>query len=271
MGQSYGTVGFAAPELSNDAHAATFAADIYSLGQIIGWALVGQEPHANVPLLPSTEPWRGVAKAATRFDAAQRPQSCDAFLALLASELDEPPEVPANAGEALLAELRGGDSSALHRLCALAARNPQDYDLYIDVLPQLTDDEVIEAVRRDRPATLEVAEAMARHVGGDWQYRDFKWANAVIRLPWRIARRAAADQDWELLESAFETVAQWDELWDQWDVQKAIRSWLRDLKGDAARITARILQVHPDSAPHFADLADDRRVDQRLRAAVRQT
>jgi serine/threonine protein kinase len=111
MGQSYGTVGFAAPELSNDAHAATFAADIYSLGQIIGWALVGQEPHANVPLLPSTEPWRGVAKAATRFDAAQRPQSCDAFLALLASELDEPPEVPANAGEALLAELHGGDSS----------------------------------------------------------------------------------------------------------------------------------------------------------------
>jgi serine/threonine protein kinase len=39
-GTMFGTEGFADPELSADAHNAGPEADIYSIGQIIGWALL---------------------------------------------------------------------------------------------------------------------------------------------------------------------------------------------------------------------------------------
>jgi serine/threonine protein kinase len=47
-GAAFGTDGWAAPELSSDAHAAGPPADIYSIGQIIGWAVIGQLPQANI-------------------------------------------------------------------------------------------------------------------------------------------------------------------------------------------------------------------------------
>ncbi|MFD5453627.1 protein kinase domain-containing protein [Streptomyces olivaceus] len=47
-----GTEEFAAPELSLTPHEATYASDIYSLGQVIGWIVTGRRPQANVPLLP---------------------------------------------------------------------------------------------------------------------------------------------------------------------------------------------------------------------------
>src|ERR1700735_188014 len=42
IGAAFGTDGWAAPELSTDAHAVGPQADIYSIGQIIGWAVTGQ-------------------------------------------------------------------------------------------------------------------------------------------------------------------------------------------------------------------------------------
>lgn len=44
VGRSYGKVGFAAPELATDAHAAGPASDIYSIGQLIGWVVTGRNP-----------------------------------------------------------------------------------------------------------------------------------------------------------------------------------------------------------------------------------
>lgn len=78
-----GTEGFAAPELSQNAHTAGPTADIYSLGQLIGWALLQHWPQPNIPLIPPDEPWRAVVHAATQYDPAQRPATIDAFLAML--------------------------------------------------------------------------------------------------------------------------------------------------------------------------------------------
>lgn len=47
------TEGFAAPEPSINAHAASVSADTYSLGQLIGWAVLRQWPQANIPLAPA--------------------------------------------------------------------------------------------------------------------------------------------------------------------------------------------------------------------------
>ncbi|NIL64694.1 protein kinase domain-containing protein [Salinispora arenicola] len=106
IGGRFGTEGFAAPELSVDAHAVGPQADIYSIGQIIGWALTEEWPRANVPLLPGAGPWRNIAKAATRPDPADRPATVDDLLTLIGYELDDPPEIPVNHGEQLLKELR---------------------------------------------------------------------------------------------------------------------------------------------------------------------
>jgi hypothetical protein len=82
-GTGFGTEGFAAPELSEDAHKVTAAADIYSLGQVIGAMLTGRRPQANIPLLPPPGPWRTVVEQATRSSPADRPQNVDEFLSLL--------------------------------------------------------------------------------------------------------------------------------------------------------------------------------------------
>lgn len=82
-GQFLGTDGFAAPEQAIDAHNATPSADLYSLGQIIGWARTGKTPTDGVPLLPASEPWRSVVAAATVWDPSARPQNVYEFRDLM--------------------------------------------------------------------------------------------------------------------------------------------------------------------------------------------
>jgi eukaryotic-like serine/threonine-protein kinase len=82
-GTGFGTEGYAAPELSEDAHEATEAADIYSLGQVIGAVLTRSRPQANTPLLPPPGPWRAIVEEATRRSPADRPQDVSQFLRLL--------------------------------------------------------------------------------------------------------------------------------------------------------------------------------------------
>ncbi|MEV8441903.1 serine/threonine-protein kinase [Actinosynnema sp. NPDC051121] len=73
--EPFGTVGFAAPEQAIDAHEVAASADLYSLGQIIGWARTGREPRNGAPLVPEDEPWRSIVVAATQRDPAARPQN----------------------------------------------------------------------------------------------------------------------------------------------------------------------------------------------------
>lgn len=82
-GTGYGTEGFAAPELSLDAHQAAPPADIYSVGQIIGAVVTGRAPQANIPLIPPSGPWQRVVEHATRHDPSARPQSVDDLLDLI--------------------------------------------------------------------------------------------------------------------------------------------------------------------------------------------
>ncbi|MFF0123942.1 protein kinase [Micromonospora arida] len=89
-GGSFGSEGYAAPELYTDAHGAGPQADIYSIGQIIGWALLQTEPRANVPHLPPEGPWRTVVEISTHLDPQLRPNSVDDLLAIIAAELDPP-------------------------------------------------------------------------------------------------------------------------------------------------------------------------------------
>jgi serine/threonine protein kinase len=83
-----GTEGFAAPELSHNAHAAGPAADIYSVGQLIGRACLGSWPQANIPLLPDDPGWRDIVEAATRYEPADRPATVDDLQILIGQYLE---------------------------------------------------------------------------------------------------------------------------------------------------------------------------------------
>ena len=112
VGVSYGTAGFAAPELSVDAHdARTAAADIYSIGQVIGWIRMDRVLRLMFLCCPGLVAGRRL-KACTKSNQRSRPQSYAAFLDLLTREIDEPPVVPVNMGDALLMELGGGRAEA---------------------------------------------------------------------------------------------------------------------------------------------------------------
>ncbi|GIH05702.1 hypothetical protein Rhe02_37690 [Rhizocola hellebori] len=88
VGEFYGSLGYAAPELHTDAHAVGTQTDIFSIGQIIGWALLQTEPRANVPHLPPPGPWRAIVEAATHPDPQQRPATVDDLLTLIVTELE---------------------------------------------------------------------------------------------------------------------------------------------------------------------------------------
>ncbi|MFC0030109.1 serine/threonine-protein kinase [Micromonospora chaiyaphumensis] len=82
-GSGYGTVGFAAPELSLDAHQVGPPADIYSIGQIIGAILTGRSPQANIALIPPSGPWTALVEYTTLHDPSARPQTVDDLLDLI--------------------------------------------------------------------------------------------------------------------------------------------------------------------------------------------
>jgi hypothetical protein len=112
LGIAFGTVGFGAPELSPDPHQAGPPADIYSIGQVIGWAVTGQVPQANTPLIPPGGPWRQVVRTATQRDPARRPATVDALLELVAEELDYARPDSGEAARALGARARDRDLHA---------------------------------------------------------------------------------------------------------------------------------------------------------------
>lgn len=271
-GRLYGTEGFAAPELSVDAHNATPAADIYSIGQLIGWALTRSDPQANVPLLPAAGPWRVVVGEATRLEPARRPQTVDDLLALVADELDEPEEDAFALAERLASDAQSGDPSAGARLFELChSQGSGSHDVHVDVLPHLPSSAVRVAVRDVPEAVLAAVRTLQDPRDIEWGDRSFKWADQVILLLLHIAEAAADAATLELLAEAGEALFAWDGRWDQWDPQPRIRRWLSSLTDDTARVVARALRRHPDSARHFRDVADNRNADPRIRAAVRSS
>jgi serine/threonine protein kinase len=79
-----GTEGFTAPEVYRDGNAATPACDIYSLGRIVGWLLIGRpiEPGKPVPL-EADSCWERFVSHTTSEDPAERPQTIGDAMKLL--------------------------------------------------------------------------------------------------------------------------------------------------------------------------------------------
>ncbi|MFJ6861742.1 hypothetical protein [Streptomyces werraensis] len=83
-----------------------------------------------------------------------------------------------------------------------------------------------------------------------------------------VARLAAREEQWALLDTAVQGMCDWDGRFDRWKPRDDIKDWMRELTGHAANIVASALRAQPDGAHFLYELADDRRVDQAIRSAV---
>ncbi|MEU6578298.1 protein kinase [Streptomyces sp. NPDC046805] len=263
-----GTEGFAAPEQFLDGHDVTPASDIYSLGQLIGWIFTGTWPQANVPLLPPPGPWYGVVRQATQLDPARRPQGMAAFLDLVERETGAVSELPIARAQRLLEDAdKKNDAAAASQLLTLAADQPGSYELYLDVITKLHVTTARKALLDNPAQTAAVVQALTQHAAADdWP----SWEEADRALWWLldVARLAAREKQWALLDTAVQGMCDWDGRFDQWKPRDDIKDWMRELTGHAASIVASALRAQPDGARLLYELADDRRVDQAIRSAV---
>ncbi|OKI41577.1 hypothetical protein A6A29_37145 [Streptomyces sp. TSRI0281] len=269
VGVRFGSDGFAAPELSVDAHGATDAADVYSIGQLIGWAVTGKMPAINVPLVPPAGQWRSVVRQATQTDPARRPPTVQALRQLVIQETQPPTQSAFLKAQALQRDMESGSATAAHELIALAARHTDDAPLYCDLLVELPLQFLLPALLADAQRAIDIVRAMAALLG---THRSPERGEVDATIMWliQIAQRAAVSGALDLLEECCSGAFEWDANWDQWGPQKDIAAWLRTLTGDSASSVASILRQHPTCAQHLSHLANDVQVDHRIRAALTQ-
>ncbi|MEU2358582.1 serine/threonine protein kinase [Streptomyces misionensis] len=269
-GPYIGTEGFAAPELSEAPHEATASSDIYSIGRVIAWALTGELPKANLPLLPPPGPWRTVVRTTTHPDPRRRPQTISELLTLIDREHAAIPEDPFETAQTLLEAAGTGDPSAADTLLTLIDGHPEDYELHVGVLARLDVQQAGPALAREPAQAHGLLHALAEHVDGDEAHMvQFGDAAAVVVWLQGICAYAGSRGNWDLLEEAAQTMCIWDGAWDQWYAQDKITPWLRTVKSEAASVVSAVLRDHPESAQHFSHIADDRTADPRIRQALR--
>jgi serine/threonine protein kinase len=174
-GVSFGSEGYAAPELHTDAHEAGPQADIYSIGQIIGWALLQTEPRANMPHLPPAGPWLEIVRAATQLEPDRRPASVDELLSLIAAQFNPPAAIG-----------REGTSS----IAARDADTPSDHALELrrSDAPSVSSEKLSEAqllVRRNRAHIAQVeAERAEANASGQEVARRYAQSLSLITSLW---------------------------------------------------------------------------------------
>jgi hypothetical protein len=255
VGTPFGTEGFAAPELAVDAHAAGPQADIYSIGQIIGWALTGNWPQANIPLLPAAGPWRAIVKAATSHQPEQRISNVDELLELIAAELDSP-EALADRGRRLLAAARAGDleaPQAMFRLVALAGIADKEL---VEQLLGLGHDQIGSAIDAAPAVTRDVV----RVLRGEWH-----------ALGWLLvaAEHAEQRQLWDLLDDIVEAIlAACAHIGSDDPRVTEAAEWIGSRTGQAASSVTAALRRVPASARIVAALNAVSGMDHRIRRAL---
>ncbi|MFD5133138.1 hypothetical protein [Streptomyces olindensis] len=122
-------------------------------------------PQINLPLIPTSGPWRTVVRAATQREAAHRPATVQKLQQLIAQETETPPQPPLLRAEELSKSIAAGTSAAAHELVALAAAHTDDAPLYCDLLLKLPPASLAPALLAVPGQAAEVVRAMATLLG----------------------------------------------------------------------------------------------------------
>ncbi len=247
-GRSFGTQGFSAPEMWTDAHAADLRADVYSLGRVVAWAISGQWPAPNLPLLPEGR-WRSLVQAATQTDVSNRLKNLAEFRTemqhALTTEAPSPEEIAAKL-------LDKDDETAQAQLLELALANPDNADLYFDFVPKIKETHISSLTKTNPASAIKLAQAMCTHLcSSPWSGRDFNRLNDCLLIIFRIATSAAENQLLEVLQDASTALFKADPRCHRFDQRTRTRAWLSGLGGEAADTVSRVLTRFPDAAEWY--------------------
>ena len=247
-GVEVGTEGFAAPELADDPHNAGPAADVFSLGQIVGWVRTGTWPRANMALLPELDdPYRPLVRAATELDVAHRLVDTTAFLDRLNDVTYEPAPSPMERALDLLGRATE-DAAAAREIFQLFDDHRDDSELILDVAVQMDRDLVDELIIVDEGKGQRLVRAMGTHLNSDaWGRRDFNSANSRLRWLRDVARAATEAKLWDLLEISADVLLESEASWSRFESRRRTQHWLEELGGRPAQVVARALRRNPDA------------------------
>lgn len=270
-GQPFGTEGFVAPEVANDGHEADERSDVYSLGRVLGFALLGQVPRPNLPQNVQG-PWRQFVQRTTHPDPSRRPATMTDVLALLSAAQSgaSPPPSPAERALVLTQGLTAGDAAAVDEFVELALANLDDIDLWLDYvgdMPRAAIEQMVAARRVEAAALLE---PLLDHLSRNWGGRSYDASNAPLQRFLWIAYAAEAQQAWGLLEDAARALFEGEVKCERFKQRQATRRWLLGLRGEAAATVARALSAVPAAIKWY--LKEDWRpngADASLRAVLR--
>lgn len=266
-GVPIGTEGFIAPELLRDAHReASPAADVFSLGRLVAWALTGHWPLAGERLAPPG-PFRRLVQRATANDPALRP-SFDELLELVAAVTFTPAPDPAERAKQLEQGINDGDEIAADDLLELALDNPQEHPIFFDSLPSVRGERLRLFVQSRPDEAEQLVAAMRDHLLDTDGDRHFNNVNEPLMWLQLVASNAIAVNELGLAEDSAEALFEAEARWDRFDQRRRTRNFLERVHDDeAARAIARALQRVPQAVDWY--LREDWRPSERTHRAIR--
>jgi tRNA A-37 threonylcarbamoyl transferase component Bud32 len=237
-GDVLGTDGFVAPEVFDDPHRVTSAADVYSLGRVVSWAVTGRIPLRG-ERSPPPGAFRQLVRQATQDDPSSRP-TLSAFVDQLDELMFEPAVAPTSRDE-LLGRVHAGDAQAARELVDAADADPDDDGLYLDYLAK-GGGSTARAAATDQETAERMVEKMAAHMADNFGYRNFDYLNTP--LGWMLDVAQAADEagDLGLLEDVAAVLFRAEVANVRWRQRDRTRSWLGSLGGESALAVARGLR-----------------------------
>lgn len=255
MKQAFGTDGFAAPELWDDAHNnASVLTDIYSLGRVAAWAVTGRWPKPNVSLEPEG-PWRQLVRSATHNDPLRRPQSMLEFRNLLASALaasGDLSKTPLDRANEIKELVRAGNMDAVRELSEIAISQPREVDVFFDILPLMPHAAVVMLVSERADDVQVIVDGIRdSFTGAAWGRRSYDHANVVLKWIENVARVAAAQGKLGLLEDASVALFEADAYWERFPQRRRTQDWILTLVGSQADTVARSLLRLPGAVKWY--------------------
>jgi len=222
-GSLLGTAGWAAPELYEDAHAATPRADVYGIGAIVSWILTNQLPPRRRPVA-LVDPFRGSLARATREDALRRFDTVDELRDAMNDELRSPQMDPWKRIETLAA---ARDATGLSEMIQSQI---DDERLLLEGLPLYVDRDLLELWwTADSESLVDVATTVLQNLAnpnrraalrGEALQAPLRWALQVLQV-------VAAEGDLRVLERLAATCFEALEACDQWNSYQVVVKWMK--------------------------------------------
>jgi len=241
-GEGLGTAGFAAPETYDaDAHTVDERADVYSLGRVVAWLLTGRRPAPNRPLLPEGD-LRGWVIECTNLDPGRRPGSMAEALDRL-RELTSQPTTSDRGRIQTLLEADDISTSDVKEALRIAARHPDDDEIWIDEVARMPLDAVRRLAREEPGLAAESAHAILRLTNWQvWGNRDFNYANTPLRWAHEVLRVILRDGHEGLAEDLAAASFEREQDMDRWRQQGITIDWMRTLEEPEGRVVLRAVR-----------------------------